>query len=122
MCSFLKVHTNRYPNFFCFIALCLSFKTLSYLLVPSEIPSRIFGSHPSESDDNSNISRLVGLPLKGRFYKPLLVFFSSYFPIFIFPVKEYKILLNYNLNDSHLIFFLLANKYNYSYLYWCLNH
>ena len=35
---------------FCFTALCLSFKTWSYLLVQSEIPSRISGSHLSEHD------------------------------------------------------------------------
>ena len=43
---------EQISEYFCFIALCLSFATYSYLLVQREIPSRIFGSHPSESDEN----------------------------------------------------------------------
>ena len=46
----LQVPYKQISKIFYFIALCLSFKTLSYLLVPREIQSRIFCSHPSEYD------------------------------------------------------------------------
>ena len=46
----LKESYEQISEFFCFTAICLSVKTLSYLLVPREIQSRIFCSHPSEYD------------------------------------------------------------------------
>ena len=53
------VHQGSYEQMsknLCFTALCLGLKTLSYLFfVPKEIPSRIFGSHLSESYENLNI-------------------------------------------------------------------
>ena len=49
---FFQSSYEQVSKIFCFTALCLSFKTLSYLLVPSEIPSRILGSHPSEHDSS----------------------------------------------------------------------
>ena len=47
----------------CFTAICLSVKTLSYLLVPWEIQSRILCSHPLEYDlsyvDNLEYSQKI---------------------------------------------------------------
>ena len=57
---FLQGPYQQVSKKICFTALCFSFKTLSYLLVPWEIPSGIFGSHLSEYDlaydENLNIS------------------------------------------------------------------
>ena len=46
-------------KYFWFTELYLSLTTYSYLLVQREIPSRIFGSHQSESDENLNICNKV---------------------------------------------------------------
>ena len=50
---FYQSSYEQVSKMFCFTALCLSFQTWSYLLVHSEIPSRILGSHPLSEHDAS---------------------------------------------------------------------